>query len=216
MSFLRHKRSIVRWILPRRPEAKWLSASPLPLIGMMSRSRLFLGGLRSRRARLRFNGRLHLAPAGRIRKPGLRKVAHFSIGIMPHFQPELTRHRWNVAYGRQAGDLEIWRSGVPRRIPRPFAVCDSLLSFSNLLPASIIPGSHVVARSRLRYGSLEPGNQDGIELGSVGLAVDCPECAGQSFFDRCFLFSCKASPRTASHHPDIVPSSLPDHGVEDR
>lgn len=61
---------------------------------MMSRSRLFLGGLRSRRARLRFNGRLHLAPTGRIRKPGLRKVAHFSTGIMPHFQPELTNVRF--------------------------------------------------------------------------------------------------------------------------
>ena len=90
MSFLRHKRSIVRWVLAHRPEAKRCSASPLPLIGMMSRSRLFLGGLRSRRARLRFNGRFHLAPTGRIRKPDSRKVAHFSAGIMLDFQPELT------------------------------------------------------------------------------------------------------------------------------
>ena len=33
----------------RRPEAKRCSTSPLPLIGMMRCSRLFLGGLRSRR-----------------------------------------------------------------------------------------------------------------------------------------------------------------------
>jgi hypothetical protein len=104
MSFLRHKRSIVRWVLAQRPEAKRCSTSPLPLIGMMSRSRLFLGGLRSRRARLRFNGRFHLAPTGRTRKPDTRRVAHFSAGILSHFQLELTHlrqlslaHPWQVA-----------------------------------------------------------------------------------------------------------------------
>ena len=91
MSFLRHWRSIVRWVLFHKPEAKWCSTSPLPLIGMMSRSHLFLSGLVSTRARLRFGGRFYLLPIGRIRKPGRHKVAHFSTGTMPHFQPELTR-----------------------------------------------------------------------------------------------------------------------------
>jgi len=90
MSFLRHWRSIVRWVLFHKPEAKWCSTSPLPLIGMMSRSHLFLSGLVSTRARLRFGGRFYLLPIGRIRKPGRHKVAHFSTGTMPHFQPELT------------------------------------------------------------------------------------------------------------------------------
>ena len=90
MSFLRHWRSIVRWVLFHKPEAKWCSTSPLPLIGMMSRSHLFLSGLVSTRARLRFGGRFYLLPIGRIRKPGRHKVAHFSTGAMPHFQPELT------------------------------------------------------------------------------------------------------------------------------
>lgn len=57
---------------------------------MMSRSRLFLGGLVSTRARLRFNGRSNDVPIDRIRIPGPQKVAHFSTGIMPDFQPELT------------------------------------------------------------------------------------------------------------------------------
>src|SRR5580704_5004588 len=91
MSFLRHWRSIVRWVLFHKPEAKWCSTSPLPLIGMMSRSHLFLSGLVSTRARLRFGGRFYLLPIGRIRKPGRHKVAHFSTGTMPHFQPELTK-----------------------------------------------------------------------------------------------------------------------------
>src|SRR5580704_1272246 len=90
MSFLRHWRSIVRWVLFHKPEAKWCSTSPLPLIGMMSRSHLFLSGLVSTRARLRIGGRFYLLPIGRIRKPGRHKVAHFSTGTMPHFQPELT------------------------------------------------------------------------------------------------------------------------------
>ena len=92
MSFLRHWRSIVRWVLFHKPEAKWCSTSPLPLIGMMSRSHLFLSGLVSTRARLRFGGRFYLLPIGRIRKPGRHKVAHFSTGTMPHFQPELTQN----------------------------------------------------------------------------------------------------------------------------
>ena len=94
MSFLRHWRSIVRWVLFHKPEAKWCSTSPLPLIGMMSRSHLFLSGLVSTRARLRFGGRFYLLPIGRIRKPGRHKVAHFSTGTMPHFQPELTTERF--------------------------------------------------------------------------------------------------------------------------
>lgn len=84
----------------------------------MSRSRLFLGGLRSRRARLRFNGRLHLALTGRIRKPGLRKVAHFSTGIMPHFQPELT-----------VGSMEVQGAHL----------MPSVLSTFQLYPGPLIP-----------------------------------------------------------------------------
>jgi hypothetical protein len=57
---------------------------------MMSRSCLFLSGLVSTRARLRFGGRLHLQPTGRIRKHLRQKVAHFSTGEMSDFQPELT------------------------------------------------------------------------------------------------------------------------------
>jgi hypothetical protein len=57
MSFPRHRRSIIRWVLDRRPGEKQCPASPLPLIGVMSRSRLFLGGSLSSVARLRFAGR---------------------------------------------------------------------------------------------------------------------------------------------------------------
>lgn len=59
-------------------------------------------------------------------------------------------------------------------------------------------------------------DQDGIEFGSIRLSVDCPECARQSPCDRDIPSSCAASPRTATHHPDIAPASLPDHRVEDR
>lgn len=47
-------------VLILRSEAKRCSTPPLSLIGMMSRSRLFLSGSVSTGARLRFSGRFHL------------------------------------------------------------------------------------------------------------------------------------------------------------
>jgi hypothetical protein len=54
MSFPRHRRSIVRWYEDFGPGAKRVAA---PLTVSMSRSRLFLGGLLSSSARLRFTSR---------------------------------------------------------------------------------------------------------------------------------------------------------------
>src|SRR5215469_17266066 len=67
----------VRWVLARRSEAKPCSTSSLPLIRTMSRSRLFPGRLRSRRARLRFNGRFILRHPAVSVNQALRKVAYF-------------------------------------------------------------------------------------------------------------------------------------------
>ncbi len=55
MNFLRHRRSIIRWRCLHRGRSV-SSFRPRLLIVSMSRSRLFLGGLRSRRAHLRFTG----------------------------------------------------------------------------------------------------------------------------------------------------------------
>ncbi len=69
MSFPRHRRSIIRWVFDRGPGGKRCPASPLPLIGVMSRSRLFLGGSLSSVARLRFAAALSMrysGPVGRV------------------------------------------------------------------------------------------------------------------------------------------------------
>ena len=59
MSFPRHERSIVRWGLVC---ARNGCRSAQTLTVSMSRSRLFLSGLLSSRARLRFTSRSHLRP----------------------------------------------------------------------------------------------------------------------------------------------------------
>ena len=68
MSFLRHRRSIIRWVLLGKAE-RGIARSAPPLIGLMSRNRLFLGELLSSRARLRFTGWLQFPPASRNCKP---------------------------------------------------------------------------------------------------------------------------------------------------
>ena len=54
MSFLRHRRSIVRWGFPPETDSYWLRLRLLTV--SMSRSRLFLGGSLSTGARFRFIG----------------------------------------------------------------------------------------------------------------------------------------------------------------
>jgi hypothetical protein len=78
-------------VLFLRTGAKRCSTPPLSLIGMMSRSRLFLSGSVSTGARLRFSGRFHLH-ANRLETVNLHPqwVEEFSTGEMRYFQPALT------------------------------------------------------------------------------------------------------------------------------
>jgi len=59
------------------PEFDKFADSYTEMLDDPARRRLFLSGLVSTRARLRFNGRFHLALSGRIRKPGPRKWQTF-------------------------------------------------------------------------------------------------------------------------------------------
>jgi hypothetical protein len=67
MSFLRHERSIVRCNSVQRGRNDVLFRPPLLTVSM-SRNRLFLGGLLSSRARLRFTGWSQLLPPSRFCK----------------------------------------------------------------------------------------------------------------------------------------------------
>ena len=79
MSFLRHQRSIVRWEHLHRGRSVTL-LRPRLLTVSMSRSRLFLSGLHSCIARLRFTSRFHLRSIGCNCKPIQNSSEEFSIG----------------------------------------------------------------------------------------------------------------------------------------
>jgi hypothetical protein len=61
-----------------------------------------------------------------------------------------------------------------------------------------------------------PCDLNRIQFRSVGLIGERPKCAAQALIDCCILGPSPASPRTASQHPDVVPTCMADHGVKDR